>query len=194
MYAPGTNAGHGHVWERPDGIKARCGGPNICRECSADMPPIDFAGLVNPDVIKQVGVARDRRIAELETALRAVVSDIEEYQQINNLFPSPGKPDCWQSVTHAKSVLRVGINENRAIAQGATVIDDEPSIAEMSDPQMLAYCGDDARKWARAFVYFNSSVDEEMMVTWFANAIETADDHRAKRRTYVDEGGNVRHN
>ncbi len=50
--------------------------------------------------------AQAKRIAELEAALRAVVSDIEEYQQINNLFPSPGKPDCWQSVTRAKSVLR----------------------------------------------------------------------------------------
>lgn len=28
--------GHGHVWERPDGMKARCGGPGICRECSID--------------------------------------------------------------------------------------------------------------------------------------------------------------
>ncbi len=55
-----------------------------------------------------------------------------------------------------------------------------PDIAEMSDPQMLAYCGDDARKWARAFVYFNSGVDEEMMVTWFANAIETSWDKRIK--------------
>ena len=46
------------------------------------------------------------RVEQLEAALRAVVSDIEEYQRINNLFPSPGKPDCWQSVTRAKSVLR----------------------------------------------------------------------------------------
>lgn len=36
-YAPGTNTGHGHVWERPDGIKARCGGPGICPECSSDV-------------------------------------------------------------------------------------------------------------------------------------------------------------
>jgi hypothetical protein len=35
-YAPGTNTGHGHVWERPDGVKARCGGPRICKECARD--------------------------------------------------------------------------------------------------------------------------------------------------------------
>lgn len=44
-------------------------------------------------------------VLELETALRAVLADIEDYERINNLSPSPGKPDCWQSVTHAKKVL-----------------------------------------------------------------------------------------
>lgn len=32
----GTNSGHGHVWPRPDGVKMRCGGPAMCRECGAD--------------------------------------------------------------------------------------------------------------------------------------------------------------
>ena len=30
------NSGHGHVRERPDGLKARCGGPGICSACSRD--------------------------------------------------------------------------------------------------------------------------------------------------------------
>jgi hypothetical protein len=47
----------------------------------------------------------DARITELEAALRSVIGDIEEYERINNLSPSPGKPDCWQSVAHAKAVL-----------------------------------------------------------------------------------------
>lgn len=33
----GMNSGHGHVWERPDGVKARCGGPGICTQCSLDL-------------------------------------------------------------------------------------------------------------------------------------------------------------
>lgn len=33
----GTNTGHGHVWARPDGVKARCGGPGICSVCSRDF-------------------------------------------------------------------------------------------------------------------------------------------------------------
>lgn len=33
---PGTNTGHGHVWERPDGVRMRCGGPGVCDKCSRD--------------------------------------------------------------------------------------------------------------------------------------------------------------
>lgn len=32
----GGNSGHGHVVPRPDGVKARCGGPGICAECSRE--------------------------------------------------------------------------------------------------------------------------------------------------------------
>lgn len=30
------NTGHGHVFPRPDGMKARCGGPGLCSQCSID--------------------------------------------------------------------------------------------------------------------------------------------------------------
>ncbi|AZW31527.1 hypothetical protein L506_2297 [Bordetella bronchiseptica GA96-01] len=33
----GTNSGHGHVWDRPDGLKAKCGGPGFCSQCSRDQ-------------------------------------------------------------------------------------------------------------------------------------------------------------
>lgn len=33
---PGSNTGHGHVWPRPDGVKARCGGPGMCKACALD--------------------------------------------------------------------------------------------------------------------------------------------------------------
>jgi hypothetical protein len=35
-----ANIGHGHVRPRPDGMKARCGGPGQCSQCS-----IEFAQL-----------------------------------------------------------------------------------------------------------------------------------------------------
>lgn len=33
---PCGNVGHGHVFPRPDGGKAKCGGPSICSECASD--------------------------------------------------------------------------------------------------------------------------------------------------------------
>lgn len=32
-----SNTGHGHVFPRPDGARARCGGPGMCPVCSADQ-------------------------------------------------------------------------------------------------------------------------------------------------------------
>ncbi|EML1595553.1 hypothetical protein RVY52_000247 [Burkholderia cenocepacia] len=31
------NIGHGHVFPRADGMKARCGGPGLCAVCAADL-------------------------------------------------------------------------------------------------------------------------------------------------------------
>lgn len=31
-----ANIGHGHVFPREDGVRMRCGGPGLCKECSAD--------------------------------------------------------------------------------------------------------------------------------------------------------------
>ena len=39
----GTNTGHGHVWPRPDGTVARCGGPGMCEACSRDKARADAA-------------------------------------------------------------------------------------------------------------------------------------------------------
>jgi len=36
----GSNSGHGHVWDRPDGVKARCGGPVLCKDCRRDMQDV----------------------------------------------------------------------------------------------------------------------------------------------------------
>lgn len=38
-----TNEGHGHVWARPDGMLARCGGPGMCKICSADAATLAAA-------------------------------------------------------------------------------------------------------------------------------------------------------
>ena len=33
----GQNIGHGHVFPRPDGVRARCGGPAMCLACARDL-------------------------------------------------------------------------------------------------------------------------------------------------------------
>jgi hypothetical protein len=43
----GQNSGHGHVFPRADGVKARCGGPAICTECARDLG-LKLSG-ANPD-------------------------------------------------------------------------------------------------------------------------------------------------
>lgn len=39
------NTGHGHVWARPDGIKARCGGPGLCETCRAELASVRMHAL-----------------------------------------------------------------------------------------------------------------------------------------------------
>lgn len=43
--------------------------------------------------------------ADLLAALEGVVADIAEYERVNNLYPSPGKSECWQSVTQARAAI-----------------------------------------------------------------------------------------
>ena len=48
-----ANIGHGHVFPRLDGVKARCGGPAMCSECARDYyrkmnpePAPDWQGVI----------------------------------------------------------------------------------------------------------------------------------------------------
>ncbi len=51
-----------------------------------------------------------RRITELEEALRAVVRDVNDYEETNKLSPNPGRSECWDSVARAKAVLQKSPN------------------------------------------------------------------------------------
>jgi hypothetical protein len=53
------NVGHGHVFPRPDGRRAKCGGPPLCRECTRDQ---SLAAAV--EEVRRDGVARLRALAE----------------------------------------------------------------------------------------------------------------------------------
>ncbi len=77
----GTNAGHGHVWVRPDGVKARCLGPGSCAECDADKEYAanylsgaqaardQIAVTIDPE-IERLGKAK-QRLKEIRIALMA---------------------------------------------------------------------------------------------------------------------------
>lgn len=48
---------------------------------------------------------KDAEIERLRAALKAVVSDVLEYERINNLSPNPGRHYCWDSVARAVNLL-----------------------------------------------------------------------------------------
>jgi hypothetical protein len=53
------------------------------------------------------GLAEDAadQIDALVKALEAVVRDVNDYERVNNLAPTPGHIECWDSVARAKQVL-----------------------------------------------------------------------------------------
>lgn len=48
-----SDCGHGHVFPRADGVKARCGGPALCSKCAADLASREQ--LTFPAVCKRLG-------------------------------------------------------------------------------------------------------------------------------------------
>lgn len=60
------------------------------------------------DLVKDLKAEMQRRlkrIEQLEDALRRVVRDVNDYEEVNKLHPNPGRTECWDSVAHAKRVL-----------------------------------------------------------------------------------------
>lgn len=43
---------------------------------------------------------------DLIDALQRVVSDVLDYDRVNNLAPNPGRRYCWDSIENAVDVLR----------------------------------------------------------------------------------------
>jgi hypothetical protein len=54
----------------------------------------------------------------------------------------------------------------------------------MTDYDMAIHTNPDARAWAKFFIETNphSTVDEEMMVVWFANAMMAMHDHMGREK------------
>jgi len=78
----------------------------------------------------------------------------------------------------------------KAMANVMTTVEPgpKPDYANMSGAQLLAFLGDDGRKWAEAFCSIYNSLPPERreigvgwMTGWFANAIECACQVRHER-------------
>lgn len=85
MYAPGTNSGHGHVWRRPDGDKASCGGPGVCVQCSQDF--VDASGfLQEPDRPSELV----RALGEVIASARLSAIDMGKLTDVQNYLRQLG--------------------------------------------------------------------------------------------------------
>ncbi len=83
------NTGHGHVWARPDGMKARCGGPAICAECAKDKARYEAAQKAGTVIGNQ--------------ALAPVGSDPETHEQrARRLFDEMARNIGREAVNHLK--------------------------------------------------------------------------------------------
>lgn len=59
--------GHGHVTPRPDGQKARCGGPKICKECAVEQVTV-LTAAAEPEVTKVPLDGLSDLVKQFETA------------------------------------------------------------------------------------------------------------------------------
>lgn len=61
-----SNTGHGHVKPRDDGIKARCGGPNMCLVCAYELvAQLEERMPVRPKTLEQ-------RVSDLELRVESI--------------------------------------------------------------------------------------------------------------------------
>lgn len=60
--------GHGHVRPRPDGVKARCGGPGLCRQCYREQAAV---GTKDWREIKAAGLQWAERVKAINAMLVA---------------------------------------------------------------------------------------------------------------------------
>lgn len=74
-----TDCGHGWVYTRLDGVKARCGGPGICSECSRDKAR------------KEAAENRNKPSAQNQAQ---AMEPATEAHHCNCLGPQNGQPHC----------------------------------------------------------------------------------------------------
>lgn len=67
-----SNTGHGHVYMRPDGFLAKCGGPGICTECAKDLALLMAHDGYEPPTTDDLIDTIDVQAAEIERLREAL--------------------------------------------------------------------------------------------------------------------------
>lgn len=113
---PSPDCGHGHVYPRADGIRARCGGPGICPMCS-----IDQARKINEDGqdATTCNESGNRESDGIDQPVPPSPDDLLAADFKINCGGTHWK-DCWQEhVTCYAQELRRALLETRARAEAA---------------------------------------------------------------------------
>lgn len=96
----------------------------------------------------------------IKEALERLIADIEDYERVNNLAPSPGKKDCWQSVTNAKAALATfqpDGERREAIALDFHTGDETPDVKRGSYAGFIVVTeNDNGKHFAFAGYYLNA--------------------------------------
>ncbi len=71
-----NNTGHGHVFPRDDGVKARCGGPEVCDECATDFVAKGLLAIRELRETRELNVELQAEIWELRQMAREALAKI----------------------------------------------------------------------------------------------------------------------
>jgi len=115
------NVGHGHVFPRPDGMKARCGGPAMCSECAKDLAR-KYASEVEASV----------PLSTYESAVKGRQDFRKAYVEARQLLKK--FVDAWEGVPGHENMDRLC-----EIARNGQMPQDETSCSHPRSP--MSICG-----------------------------------------------------
>lgn len=69
------NIGHGHVFPRPDGVMARCGGPAICSECALNLVQKNRSNVEPADSMKTLNEILDSMDKDAKANIEEAIGD-----------------------------------------------------------------------------------------------------------------------
>lgn len=124
------NRGHGHVNPRPDGVRARCGGPGFCAECSHEQAmaikgDADIKALreENAKLQSEAGNLREAfdEIAHLRKEIERLKADIED------------RKDAYSELDDANILLNERLAEAVKLLNGLPYLEIDPAYVKIRE-------------------------------------------------------------